>query len=96
LYMHVAEKDRVALGTQVKTNDQLGHPSCEGGAASGTHVHIARMFRGEWIGAGDPFPYILSGWLAVPGKTAYQSTLVKGDKVVSSDMLGSSKSVIVR
>ena len=96
LYMHVAEKDRVALGTQVKTDDPLGHPSCEGGAASGTHVHIARMFRGEWIGAGDPFPYVLSGWLAVPGKTAYQSTLVKGDKVVSSDMLGSSKSVIVR
>jgi len=96
MYMHVAEKDRVALGTQVKTNDQLGHPSCEGGTASGTHVHIARIFRGEWIGAGDPFPFILSGWLAVPGKTAYQSTLVKGDKVVSSDMLGSSKSVIVR
>ena len=96
LYMHVAEKDRVALGMQVKTDDPLGHPSCEGGAASGTHVHIARIFRGEWIGAGDPFPYILSGWLAVPGKTAYQSTLVKGDKVVSSDMLGGSKSVIVR
>ncbi len=96
LYMHVAQKDRAPLGTRVKTDDPLGHPSCEGGAASGTHVHLARLYRGEWIGAGDPFPYILSGWLAVPGENPYQSTLVKGNQVVSSDINGSSHSIIIR
>ena len=96
LYMHVAQKDRALLGTRVKTDDPLGHPSCEGGAASGTHVHLARLYRGEWIGAGDPFPYILSGWLAVPGEGAYHSSLVKGDRVVTSDINGSGSAIIIR
>jgi LasA protease len=94
--MHLAEKDRISVGTRVSTNDPLGHPSCEGGAATGTHVHIARMYRGEWIGAGDPFPYILSGWLALPGEAPYQSSLVKGDLVVVAHSDGSGQSTIVR
>jgi hypothetical protein len=36
----------------VKTGDRIGHPSCEGGAANATHVHIARRYNGEWIPAG--------------------------------------------
>ena len=96
LYMHVAEKERIAVGTHVNTNDPIGHPSCEGGAATGTHVHLARLYRGEWIGAGDPFPYTLSGWLALPGEKPYQSSLVKGDKVVVSNINGSSNSWIIR
>ena len=96
LYMHVASKERIALGTIVRTDERIGHPSCEGGAASGTHVHFARMYHGEWIGAGDPFPYVLSGWLAVPGEKPFQSTLVKGDQVVESNINGSGKAVIIR
>jgi len=95
-YMHIAEKDRLSVGSHVAANDQIGHPSCEGGVATGTHVHLARLYRGEWIGAGDPFPFILSGWLAVPGAQPYQSTLVKGDKVVVADINGRSKAVIIR
>ena len=95
LYMHVAEKDRVSVGTHLNTGDPLGHPSCEGGAATGTHVHLARMYRGEWIGAGDPFPYILSGWLALPGEKTYQSTLVKGDQVIVANINGSKDSIII-
>lgn len=96
MYMHIAAKERIALGTIARADERIGHPSCEGGAASGTHVHIARMYHGEWIGAGDPFPYLLSGWLAVPGEKPYQSTLVKGDQAVESDINGSGKSVIIR
>jgi LasA protease len=96
LYMHVAGQDRSAVGTHVHANDPLGHPSCEGGVATGSHVHLARLYRGEWIGADDPFPYILSGWLAVPGAQLYQSTLVKGDQVISSDINGGKKSQIMR
>jgi murein DD-endopeptidase MepM/ murein hydrolase activator NlpD len=96
LYMHIAQKDRIAAGAQVAADDPLGHPSCEGGLATGTHIHLARMFRGEWIGAGEPFPFILSGWLAVPGEKAYQSTLVKGDQLVTAHIDGSSGSLIIR
>jgi LasA protease len=95
-YMHVAEKDRAAIATQVKTNDPIGHPSCEGGVATGTHVHLARLYRGEWIGAGDPFPYILSGWLAKPGEKPYQSSLVKGGQVVVSNINGTNNAKIIR
>ncbi|MRR29913.1 hypothetical protein EG834_06250, partial [bacterium] len=96
LYMHIAEQDRAALGTQVQADERIGHPSCEGGDATGTHVHIARLYKGEWIGAGAPFPLVLSGWTAVPGEKAYQSSLVKGDQVVDSRIDGMYNSQIVR
>jgi LasA protease len=96
LYMHVAAKDRLGVGMQVKTDDPLGHPSCEGGAATGTHVHLARLYRGEWIGAGDPLPYLLGGWLAVPGNLPYQSSLVKGQQVITANINGTSGSQITR
>ena len=96
LYMHVAEKDRISVGTHVNTNDPIGHPSCEGGVATGTHVHLARIYRGEWIGAGDPFPYILSGWLALPGEKPYQSTLIKGNQVVVANINGTNNAWIIR
>lgn len=62
LYMHVATKDRVSLGSQVATGDPLGHPSCEGGPANGSHLHIARRYNGEWIPADQDMPFFLSGW----------------------------------
>ena len=40
----------------VQAGDPLGHPSCEGGNVTGTHVHLARKFNGEWIGAGGRMP----------------------------------------
>jgi LasA protease len=49
LFLHMASEDRVAVGTQVQAGDPLGHPSCEGGFSTATHMHIARRFNGEWI-----------------------------------------------
>lgn len=96
MYMHVAEKDRVPLGTHLRLDDRIGHPSCEGGPATGTHVHITRKFRGEWIGANDTFPFVLSGWQAFPGEAIYKGGLVKGEMVVTARSMGSRDSVIVR
>jgi hypothetical protein len=76
--------------------NKIGHPSCEGGAGTGTHVHITRLYKGEWIGAGDPFAYVLKGWTAVPGEQQYQSTLVNDGQIVSSDVNGMGNSRIVR
>jgi LasA protease len=64
LYLHIASKGRIPLGTWVEMGDLLGHPSCEGGLSTGTHVHIARKFNGEWIPAGGPLPFNLDGWIA--------------------------------
>jgi LysM repeat protein len=81
LYMHVAEEDRVAAGTQVKTGDRIGHPSCEGGAANATHIHVARRYNGEWIPAGGTIPMVLDGWQVNGEATEYDGRLVKGDQV---------------
>jgi hypothetical protein len=59
LYLHIATKDRIALGSWVETGDMIGHPSCEGGVTTGTHVHIARRYNGEWIPADQTLPFVL-------------------------------------
>jgi murein DD-endopeptidase MepM/ murein hydrolase activator NlpD len=96
MYMHIAAKDRILAGTRVNTNDPVGHPSCEGGASTGTHVHITRKFRGEWIGAEDPYPFILSGFTAVPGAASYQSVLVNGAQIINARQDGRADSRIIR
>jgi hypothetical protein len=79
----------------VARGDRLGHPSCEGGIATGTHVHIARKFNGEWIAAAGPVPFNLSGWIAVAGEAAYKGFLVRGDQVVVANTNASRKSFIM-
>jgi murein DD-endopeptidase MepM/ murein hydrolase activator NlpD len=95
-YMHIASQDGVAVGASVNLDDRIGHPSCEGGLATGTHVHFARKFKGEWIGAGDPFPLVLSGWVALPGEKQFQTSLFKGAQVVTASQDGGINSRIVR
>ena len=68
LYLHIATDGRVPLGRFVEAGDPLGHPSCEGGNATGTHVHFVRKYNGEWIAADGPLSFNLSGWTALtPG-----------------------------
>jgi LasA protease len=74
-YYHIAETDRIAAGTQVQAGALIGHPSCEGGTATGTHTHLARRYNGEWIPAGGLLPFNLSGWIVAAGKAPYQGTL---------------------
>jgi len=77
-------------------DQRIGHPSCEGGTASGTHVHVARKFNGEWIPADGPVPFEMSGWHAVAGERIYQGQLVRGDQVVTADPAGRAGSTIIR
>ncbi len=82
LYMHVESCERVKPGAQVKAGDRLGHPSCEGGFSSGTHVHIARRYNGEWIPADHTLPFILDGWVSRGAGAEYDGFLDKdGHKV---------------
>jgi murein DD-endopeptidase MepM/ murein hydrolase activator NlpD len=75
LYYHMAEPDRAAQGTIVKAGDRIGHPSCEGGRATGTNLHIVRRYNGEWISAAGPLAFNLSDWIVGPGDSPYQGTL---------------------
>jgi LasA protease len=75
LYYHMAEPDRAAQGTIVKPGDRIGHPSCEGGRATGTNLHIIRRYNGEWITASGPLAFNLSDWIVGPGDRPYQGTL---------------------
>lgn len=95
VYLHVASESSVPIGTWVARGDRLGHPSCEGGIATGTHVHIARKFNGEWIAAAGPVPFNLSGWVAVAGDQAYKGFLVRGEQVVVANTNASRQSFIM-
>jgi len=81
IYLHV-NNHQVQVGDFVETGDLIGRPSCEGGIASGTHLHFARKYNGEWILADGPLPFNLSGWVAQAGLKPYQGALIKGDEVV--------------
>ena len=96
VYMHIAQSERIPAGTRVNVDERLGHPSCEGGAATGTHVHIARKYNGEWLPAYGVVPFVLSGWEVQAGQRAYEGYLVKGDLIVTARPEGSSPSSIVR
>lgn len=78
LYMHIESRDRVPQGTVLRAGDRIGHPSCEGGVATGTHLHIARKYNGEWIPADGPIQFILDGWVASGTGTPYDGYLIKG------------------
>ena len=80
-YLHIADVDKVKIGDKLNTNDPIGHPSCQGGDATGVHVHIARKFNGEWMAADGPVPFVMSDWRAVNGSQTYIGKLVKGDLV---------------
>jgi hypothetical protein len=82
LYLHIATVGRASVGRTLKKGDALGYPSCEGGEATGTHVHIARKYNGEWIPADGIIPFNLEGWVAHNGITAYQGTLTRGNEKV--------------
>lgn len=96
LYLHMATDGRVPLGTWVNLDDPIGHPSCEGGVSTGTHLHMARKYNGEWILADGAMPFTLSGWRAHADKKAYYGTLTRGDQTVFSSTVGSYESRITR
>jgi LasA protease len=96
VYLHVSTEDRIPVGSWVSTGDQLGHPSCEGGISTGTHVHIARKYNGEWIPAAGPLPFNLGGWIAQPSNEAYKGTLVRDEITVTAATSASQKTFITR
>ena len=83
-YLHLATRQRAPVGVELKAGDIIGYPSCEGGHATGTHVHIARKYNGEWINADSAIPFKMSGWIPHNGAAAYFGTLTKQGSIVTA------------
>jgi murein DD-endopeptidase MepM/ murein hydrolase activator NlpD len=96
VYLHLSSNGRIRLGEWVAVGDQLGHPSCEGGFATGTHLHIARKFNGEWVPADGPLPFNLGGWIAQAGEEAYKGTLTRDGEILTACTCSNYKTFITR
>jgi hypothetical protein len=83
-HLHMDTKDRIPSGVEVQAGGKLGHPSCEGGKSTGTHVHIARKYNGEWIPAEGTLAFNFEGWIAQNGATPYLGTLTRFNRVVTA------------
>jgi hypothetical protein len=84
LYLHIATVGRASVGRTLKKGDTIGYPSCEGGEATGTHVHIARKYDGQWIPADGVLPFNLEGWVSHYGSAPYQGTLTRGTQTITA------------
>ncbi len=96
VYLHIASDGRIPVGTYVQRNDRIGHASCEGGVATGTHLHFVRKYNGEWVAADGPLPMMLDGWTVHQGSVPYEGTLTRDNSVIVADPVGQLKSVIIR
>ncbi len=79
---HLHLSDRLPPGTWVRAGDPIGRPSCEGGHATGSHVHFARKYNGEWMPPDGPVPWIMEGWQVLPGPEPYTGWLRRGGQYV--------------
>lgn len=80
LYMHIETRDRVQPGSYIRAGEHIGHASCEGGISTGTHLHLARRFNGEWIAADQNLPFILDGWVSSGAGSEYDGYLQRSNQ----------------
>jgi murein DD-endopeptidase MepM/ murein hydrolase activator NlpD len=84
LYMHIESRDRVKPGDFLQVGDRIGHASCEGGFSTGTHVHLARRYNGEWIPADGDLPFELGGWVSAGAGREYDGYLILNDQTIEA------------
>jgi hypothetical protein len=85
-YLHIGSSEKVPTGTRLEKGDPIGHPSCEGGESTGSHIHIARKYNGQWIPAAGTIPFNLGGWIAHNGENEYEGTMTRFTKTVTASV----------
>jgi murein DD-endopeptidase MepM/ murein hydrolase activator NlpD len=95
-YLHLASENRPRVGMLFKAGDRLGHASCEGGESTGTHIHIARKYNGEWILTDSPVSFNMDGWVVHNGAVPYRGTLTRFSQTVTASTQSELKSLIKR
>ena len=93
-HLHIGTEGRAPQGAKLNTGDPIGHPSCEGGRSTGTHVHLARKYNGEWILAQGTLAFNLDGWVAHNGPAPYLGTLTRFSQTVSACVCSNGKSFV--
>lgn len=94
-YLHLRNTDLPTVGKQLKQGDVIGYPSCDGGRSTGTHIHIARKYNGEWILAGGVVPFNLEGWIVRNGSNDYQGFLEKNGRILRACVCSDKDSQII-
>jgi len=94
-YLHLAANRRASVGQELTAGSMVGYPSCEGGSSTGTHVHVARKYNGEWILADGPLAFDLEGWIAHSDGKAYKGTLTRGPLTVRACECSDAQSQVV-
>jgi LasA protease len=84
LYLHVASAGRVQKGQTLRAGDRIGHPSCEGGVVTATHLHLARRYNGEWIPASGSIPFNMDGWVSNSSGILYDGLLVRDGQSIEA------------
>ncbi|HWS24356.1 MAG TPA: LysM peptidoglycan-binding domain-containing M23 family metallopeptidase [Anaerolineales bacterium] len=79
VYLHIASDGSVLPG-DIEAGGKIGNPSCEGGYALASHLHIARKYNGQWISADDPNnPFILGRYTVIGASRSYDGYLRSGN-----------------
>lgn len=85
-YLHVESRERAPVGAILEAGELIGHPSCEGGIATGSHVHIARKYNGEWIPAAGILPFVMENWIPFAGSGPYLGGMTRfGETVIACE-----------
>jgi murein DD-endopeptidase MepM/ murein hydrolase activator NlpD len=93
-YLHISTEGRPPIGTYLEQGDPIGHPSCEGGHSTGTHIHLARKYNGEWMPADYVIPFNMEGWIPHDGSQPYLGTMTRNSQVVIACTCSNSTSFI--
>lgn len=84
LYMHIENRKRVQPGSYLVAGERIGHPSCEGGVSTGTHVHIARRYNGEWVPVDGGLPFIMDGWVSTGTGVEYDGYFQRNGQTIEA------------
>jgi murein DD-endopeptidase MepM/ murein hydrolase activator NlpD len=82
--MHIESRGRVEVGQYVRAGERIGHPSCEGGFSTGTHLHLARRYNGEWIAADGDLPFVMDKWVSYGVGIEYDGYLTRNARTVTA------------